>query len=128
MSDPQEQPAADVELESASDRTSNEIARSLGTVWTRYSGTRPKSTSVEMGRNTVKCVIEEGTAEPDLDGNGEPSHDPELSPDSAGFGYSAAAAVARVTGRKVIGFIPKRDKQAETASQTYILDQPRRRY
>ena len=68
MSDPQEQASAEEAVETEDDRTSNEIARSLGTVWTRYSGQRPKSTSVEMGQHTVKCVIEEGTPDPDADG------------------------------------------------------------
>jgi len=127
MSDPQEQTPAEVE-ETADDRTSNEIARSLGTVWTRYSGQRPKSTNVEMGQHTVKCVIEEGKPDPDADEDAEPLADPELSTDSAGFGYSATAAVARVTGRRVIGFIPKRDKKTEISTQTFVLDRPRRRY
>jgi hypothetical protein len=128
MSDPQEQASAEEAVETEDARTSNEIARSMGTVWTRYSGQRPKSTNVELGQHTVKCVIEEGTPDADANGEADPPADPNLSTDSAGFGYSATAAVARVTGRKVIGFIPKRDKKTEISTQTFVLDRPRRRY
>jgi len=117
------------EQASSGDTTSDEIARSMGTVWQRFSGQRPKSTSVEIERNVVRCVIEEGTpetaAEEDADAT---EHDPELSPDSPSFSYNATAVITRVTGRRVVAFIPKRNKKAQTSTQTFILDQPRQRF
>jgi hypothetical protein len=105
---------------------SNEIARSLGSVWQRFSGQRPKSTSVEMGRDVVRCVItERGTdAEPEEDG--EAPEEAKLSP--AGLKQNATAAIARITGRKVTAFIVKRDKKTEVSTQTFLLDSPRKRF
>jgi hypothetical protein len=121
MSDPQEQATAGDE--STGNETSDQIARSMGSVWQRFSGQRPKSTSVEIERNVVRCVIEEGTAEED-----DEDADPGLSPDSPSFSYNATAVITRATGRRVVAFIPKRDKKAQTSTQTFILDQPRQRF
>jgi len=101
--------------------TSDEIARSLGTVWQRFAGQRPKSTSVAIEKNRITCVIEEGTPDP---ASGEDAS----TPDSASFGYNATAVITRATGRRVVAFIPKSDKKAQTSTQTFILDQPRQRF
>jgi hypothetical protein len=110
------------------DTTSDQIARSLGTVWQRFGGHRPKSTSVEIEKNRITCVIEEGSAEPASDEDAEGGREPGLSPDSASFNYNATAVVTRATGRRVIAFIPKRDKKTQTSTQTFILDVPRQRF
>jgi hypothetical protein len=124
MSDPQEQATAGDE--STGNETSDQIARSMGSVWQRFSGARPKSTSVEIERNVVRCVIEEGTAD-EADEDAE-AVEPGLSPDSPSFSYNATAVITRATGRRVVAFIPKRDKKAQTSTQTFILDQPRQRF
>src|SRR3954452_2828966 len=111
--------------ESAGNATSDQIARSLGSVWQRFSGQRPKSTSVEIEKNVVRCVIQEGTAEPATDEDAEATGNPDLSPDSPSCSYNARAAITRATGRRVVAFIPKRDKKTHTSTQTFILDQPR---
>jgi len=113
---------------SGADSTSDQIARSLGSVWQRFSGQRPKSTSVEIEKHRIRCVIEEGSPEPASDEDAEGGGEPGLSPDSASFDYNATAVVTRATGRRVIAFIPKRDKKAQTSTQTFILDQPRQRF
>jgi len=112
----------------AATATSNEIARSLGTVWQRFSGARPKSTSVEMGKDVVRCVIEEGTAEPVEVEEADTPAEPARTPDSQEFQHDASAAIARATGRRVVAFIPKRNKKAQTSQQTFVLDRPRRRF
>jgi hypothetical protein len=133
MSDPQEQtPVQDAGSEAAAevDPHAAEIAKSLGTVWTEFSGQRPKSTEVEVERDRIRCVIEEGVPDAEAD-DGEAVDEPVANPRvsaEAGFGYGAKAAVARITGRRVIGFIPKRDKKAGTSTQTFILHRERRRY
>jgi hypothetical protein len=121
MSDPQE-------AEHSGDATSDQIARSLGSVWERFAGQRPESTSVEIERNRITCVIEEGSAEPASDEEAQDDREPGLSPDSASFNFNAAAVVTRATGRRVIAFIPKRNKKTQTSTQTFILDQPRQRF
>jgi hypothetical protein len=138
MSDPQEQTpvvdgsGADV-APAEVDPNAAEIARSLGSVWQQFSGHRPKSTEVEIGRDRVKCVIEEGVPEANADEDGD-ADGKEKAPVNtrvsaeAGFGYGAKAAVARITGRRVVGFIPKRDKKTNVSTQTFILHRERRRY
>jgi hypothetical protein len=143
MSDPQEQTsvqdgsgvdAAPAEV----DPNAAEIARSLGSVWQEFSGHRPKSTEVEIERDRVRCMIDEGVpeAETDSDADGDAAgkgKKAETVPNSrvsaeAGLGYGAKAAVARITGRRVVGFIPKRDKKTNVLTQTFILHRERRRY
>jgi hypothetical protein len=106
------------------DATSDEIARSLGTVWQRFSGQRPQSTEVELRADSVRCTIKE---RPDPTPHGaEELDDPPLSP--AGLKYNATAAISRITGQRVIAFIAKRDKGAQTSTQTFLLDRPRQRF
>ncbi len=76
-----------------------------------------------MGEDVVRCVI---TERDDLAADDEPSNDPELSP--AGLKYNATAAIVRITGRRVIAFIKKRDKSAHIYTQTFLLDRPRQRF
>jgi hypothetical protein len=114
-----------VEEGPGTDTASDEIARSLGSVWLRYSGQRPRSTKVEMRKDAVTCVIEERADTP-ADEASEEADDARLSP--AGLQHNATAAIARITGRRVIAFIAKRDKKAEVSTQTFLLDQPLPRY
>jgi hypothetical protein len=112
----------------AGNTASEEIARSLGSVWQRFSGHRPKSTNVEIEKDVVRCVIEENSPEALLEEDEESTVEADASPDSRRFDYNATAAVTRVTGRKVIAFIPKRDKKNLTSTQTFILDRPRQKF
>jgi hypothetical protein len=113
---------------SAGNPACEEIARSLGSVWQRFSGQRPKSTNVEIEKDVVRCVIEENSPEALLEEDGESTVDADASPDSRRFDYNATAAVTRVTGRRVVAFIPKRDKKNMTSTQTFILDRPRQKF
>jgi hypothetical protein len=105
---------------------STEIARSLGAVWHRFSGSRPKALSVEVNRDAVRCVIEEDPAGDSIDGDSEPPDGPGVG--SRRFDYDATAVVARATRQRVIAFIPKRDGKTQIVTQTYILDRPRQRF
>jgi hypothetical protein len=84
--------------------------------------------TVEMEPNVVRCVIEEGTDDPPTEEDGEAAREPGLTPESPSFSYNATAAVTRATGRRVVAFIPKRNKKTLTSTQTFILDQPRKRF
>ena len=108
------------------DARSDEIARSLGSVWQRFSGQRPKSTNVEIDQDVVRCVIEERKPEQESDDDDEATEELRLS--SAGLKHNATAAVTRITGRQVVAFIPKRDAKAEVSTQTFLLDRPPRRF
>ena len=116
------------DVEDSEDPASREIARSLSSIWLRFSGQRPASMTVEMEPNVVRCVIGEGTDEPPTEEDAEAARDPNLTVDSPSFSYNATAAITRATGRRVVAFIPKRNKKTLTATQTFILDQPRRRF
>ena len=105
---------------------SNEIARSLGAVWQRFSGQRPRSTNVELRKDVVTCVIEESAPDSDSEEDDGTSDTPDLTP--AGLKHNATAAITRITGRQVTAFIVKRDKKAEVSTQTFILDSPRPRF
>jgi hypothetical protein len=123
MSDPEEQTSDEVRSGAGG---SNEIARSLGAVWQRFSGQRPKSTIVEMGQDVVRCMIEEPPPGSGLEEDGGAPDAPTLT--SAGLKHNATAVITRITGRQVIAFIVKHDKKAETSTQTFILDSPRQRF
>ena len=122
MRGPQEQ--ASDEDRVRGDRSTDQIARSLGSIWQRFSGQRPKSTRVEIGRDVVTCMIEEGAA--DARPDDDETSDSTLS--SRGLEYKATAAVAQVTGRRVVAFIPTRDKKTDVFTQTFILDRPVERF
>jgi len=108
---------------------SAEIARSLGAVWHRFSGSRPKTMSVEVKSDVVRCVIEEGPAEDAVEvADGEVAPEAPAGVGSPRFGYDATAVVARATHQRVIAFIPKRDGKTQTVTQTYILYRPRQRF
>src|SRR4051794_2662412 len=108
MPEPQEQTAgADV---SGGDTTSDQIARSLGSVCQRFSELRPKSTTAEIERALGRSVIEEDSPDPGAEEGAEAPAEPGLSADSASFNSNATAAISRVPGRRVIAFIPKHDK------------------
>jgi hypothetical protein len=104
----------------------DEIARSLGSLWQRMAGTRPKSTSIEIANNRVRCVMEEGVPGAEESEDGEVDS-PEVALGSARFQRDASAVVHRATGRRVAAFIAKRDEGTRTSRQTFILDSPRQR-
>lgn len=104
----------------------DEIARSLGSLWQRVSGARPKSTSIEIGNNRVRCVMEERAPDAEDPEDGE-VESPESALGSARFQRDASAVVHRATGRRVVAFIAKRDEGTRTSKQTFILDSPRQR-
>ena len=109
------------------DARSDEIARSLGSVWQRFSGQRPKSTNVEIDQDVVRCVIEERKPTQESDDDDDEATG-ELRLSSAGLKHNATAAVTRITGRQVVAFIPKRDAKTEVSTQTFLLDRPPRRF
>lgn len=112
----------------AAEPACDQIARSLGSVWLRFSGQRPKSTTVEIDKHVVRCTIQERSPDEADEDDAETDREPGLSPDSPSFNYNASAAIARATGRRVVAFIPKRDAKAHVSTQTFILDQPRQRF
>ena len=106
---------------------SDEITRSIGSVWQRHAGGRPGAISTEIHGDVVKCVLNDAVsaigAEP-ADDDADPD-EPARSPNSTRYRNEAVAAISRLTGRKVLAIIPKRDKKTDVATETFILEPPR---
>jgi hypothetical protein len=126
MSDPQQESTG--EDAPGFEEESKEIARSIGGVWQDFAGQRPRSIDVEVLQDRVRCVIDERADAARDEGDGEASDDTGLSPHSVGYGYRASAAVARITHRRVVGYIPSRDQESQTSTQVFILRRELRRY
>ncbi|MQA75189.1 MAG: hypothetical protein GEU88_12735 [Solirubrobacterales bacterium] len=127
MGDPQG--VTPVEDGSRGPTRSDEISRSIGSVWQRHAGHRPSEVSTEISNSVVKCELHDAIRDAKAE---EPPEDesprPDASPESAGYRHDAIAVVARITGRRVMGFIPRHDAKTSIATETFILDGVRKRF
>ena len=120
-------PEGDVPETERKPELSDQLSRSLGSIWRRHAGGRPSAATIEISGNVVKFVMVDAVsapAEPAEDGS---ALDEALSPDSGDYRFDVIAAVTRITGRRVRGFIPKRDAKTDVATDTYILEPTRAR-
>lgn len=114
---------------SAAPSVAEQIAKSLGSVWSRHASRRPSEISAEINDSVVVCTFKDAVAsfaagppvEEDAEGNGKPAADSRVSNPSA-YKHEAIAAVSRLTERRVVGFIPKHDKKTDVATEKYILE------
>ena len=108
---------------------SDEITRSLGTVFQRHASERPTEISTEVDEDVVRCVFKDAVASFDAGPASEsdgPVEEPRVT-NTAGYRNAAIAAVAKATNRRVVGFIPKHDKKTDVATATFLLEQKRRK-
>ena len=111
-------PSADSAGQIDGSELGEEISRSMGTVWARHTGERPSSISTEVGTDRVRCVIE-GPLAPDVVDEAQA----EVAMLTVSAQRSEAIeSVRRATHRRVVGFISRRDDEAGTSTQTFILD------
>ena len=111
----------------AESQVCEEIGRAVGSLWRRRSGVRPASVSTEYVGDVVRCTIKAG----DAADAGEQAEGVESKTDSIGPGgyqHHAQAAVARLTGRTVVGFVAKDVKGDTAATNAFILEAVRRKY
>jgi hypothetical protein len=113
--------------ESTAPSISNEIARSVGSIWERREGTRAANVSTVIDGDAIRCTIEAGKA------TAEPTDEAEDAPvlagtDSNAYRHEASAAVARITKRTVSAYIDKRDKNTGVRTQTFILERVRTKF
>jgi hypothetical protein len=101
---------------------SNVISHSMGSVWQRHTGARPDSISTEIGHDKVRCVIEGAEAPASDEEEAEPATDAPVLLTVSAHRSEAIESVRRATHRRVVGFISKRDADAGTSTQTFILD------
>ncbi len=111
---------------------SNEIGRSVGAVWQRHGGGRPSSITTEFKGDVVTCTLHDAVStigvavEGEDDGADQKDDDgPPRSPNSNRYRNEAMAAMRRLTGRKVLGFIPKRNAKTDAATDVYVLEEIR---
>ncbi len=117
MSDPQ----AQTEL-------CDEIGRSLNSVRQRHSGGRKSTISTQIRGDVIECAITEAAAEPAADGEADTETVIFDSLDSAAYHADARIAIAKLTHRRVVSYIPKRDKATGVLTEKFILDRIRKTY
>ena len=86
------------------------LSRSLGTVWANHTGGKSSAVDTALKDNVVRCTIA----------------DAEEKLDSPAYRDEAMAAIASIMGLKVQGFIAKHDSKTGVATETFILERPRR--
>jgi len=102
---------------------STQLTRSLTAVWNQNAGAKPSATKTELTSERLKFELADAVAGPPAEPVGE-DEDPRGT-DSVRYRNEAIAAVRRITGRKVLGFIPVRNAKTDVASDVYILERPR---
>jgi hypothetical protein len=116
-------PSPDTEVKSSTSQACDEIGRAVGALWQRRAGVRPASVHTEFVNDVVRCTIDRG-AEPEADA--EPSNADPLG--DLGYQRLAQVAVSEATGRTVTGFVAKRVKDGEPATNSFILEPVRTRH
>jgi hypothetical protein len=118
-------PTPEAETQSAASQVCDEIGRAVGSLWQRRSGVRPNSVETVYVKDVVRCTIDRGP-EPEPDADAEPAKDNALGP--LAYQRLAAVAVSDLTGRTVTGFVAKRVKDGEPATNSFILEPVRTRH
>ena len=103
MRDPQEE-----QPESRQSR----LSRSMGTLWADHTGGKSSAVDTALDDNRVRCRIE--------DAGGS-------CVDTPAYRAQAMASIASITGLKVKAFIAKHDTTTDVATETFILERPRKR-
>jgi hypothetical protein len=107
----------------ASAEISAELTRSLTAIWHHNAGAKPSSTNAEVSSERVRFVLSDAVAGAPHDPVGE--GEAPRSTETARYRTEAIAAVTKITGRRVLGFIPKRDAKTDVATDTYLLEPAR---
>ena len=72
----------------------------------------------------IRCVITATAEEPDADAEDEVAADNGVvrTIDSIRYRVDVMAAIGKSTRRKVVAYIPKRDKKTDVRTETFIVD------
>jgi hypothetical protein len=108
-----------------------EITKSMVSVWKRYSDESPSGARTEIEGDVVRCVLEGAVGDfnkrmtaAQSEGGPEPDHP--LTP--ASYRRDATGAIARVTRRRVLGFVSDHDATTDIAREVFMLEPRPRRY
>ena len=105
-----------------STEVADQLSRSLNTIWQRHAGCKPSAVSIESKGDAITFVMQDAVSTIGTEIDADDADAADRSPNSADYGIEAIAAVRRITHRNVRGFIPKRNKKTDVASDTYILE------
>lgn len=105
-----------------STEATDQLTRSLTSIWQRHAGCKPSAVSMEIKGDVVTFVMQDAVSGIGTAVSEDDADSAARSPDSSEYSLEAIAAVRRVTRRNVRGFIPKRNKKTDVASDTYILE------
>ena len=101
-----------------------EIERSLKSVRSRHCGGRSSSFSTEIRGDVIECHITDGpTAEDAVD-----PIDAATATDTGTYKREAMIAIEKLTHRRVVSFIGKRDKKTDVATEKFILDRMKKNF
>jgi uncharacterized protein YbcI len=118
----------DPELASAQTSQLTQITRALISIYKEQYGRGPRyAHSHFCGANAVTCILEGTMTQPEQTladlGEHESLRTTRLLFQYAGEG-AFRAAVERITGRKVVGFLSAIDTKADIASELFVLETP----
>jgi hypothetical protein len=105
----------------------DEITRSLSAIWNRHSSTRASDVSTVIEGDVVRCTFTDAVAS--FAAGPAPAEDEGATEEKQlpTYRHEATGAIARLTKRKVVAFIPRHDKKTDVAIETFILEERRRR-
>lgn len=118
-------PSPEADAPSSTSQVCDQIGRAVGSLWQRRSGVRPTSVDTEYVKDVVRCTINPG-AETEADAEAETAPSGGLG--TIGYQRLAQVAVSEATGRTVTGFVAKRVKEGEPATNAFILEPVRTRH
>ena len=106
-----------------STEVTDQLTRSLNTIWQRHAGCKPSAVSMEIKGDALTFVMQDAVSGIGTEVAEDDDADAaDRSPNSPEYQIEAIASVRRITRRNVRGFIPKRNKKTDVASDTYILE------
>lgn len=105
-----------------STEVTDQLTRSLNSIWQRHAGGKPSAVSMAIKGDVVTFVMQDAVSGIGSEVSEDDADSPARSPDSPEYKIEAIAAVRKITRRNVRGFIPKRNKKTDVASDTYILE------
>ena len=108
MNSPTREPAAD---DAKGPGITDEVARSLSSIWQRRTGERPSSISATYEGDVVRCSIDAGEQQVE-----------------SGYQHEACAAVTRIAHRKVSAYIAGTDPDTGAVTQKFIFERIRVKY
>jgi len=104
---------------------SNQLTRSLTSLWTEYSGKRPGDAHTEIRGNVVTCTLVDAVGPFDHSMVAPQVHDTVRGVGKlteAAYKQEAVAAVVRVMRQRVASFVSNHDRETDVATEIFTLE------